>query len=112
MCIQPPLFFNTCTVEPPLIEVQPEHVSSISPGEDVSLSLLASGFYLIYQWKYADGSRLGSGFEGVNTSTLTIQDVEESGSYQCAVSNPAGTVLSYITNVTIGKSSSSQILCV
>ncbi len=87
----------------PLIEVQPEHVFSVPPGEDIALSLLASGYNLTYQWSYADGSILGRGHEGVTTPTLKIQGVEEAGSYQCAVSNPAGTIHSNITNVTIGE---------
>ncbi len=95
----PPLL--THTVQSPLIEVQPEHMLDTQPGQDISLTLLASGGDLTYQWQYGDGSPLGRGHEGVTTPTLTIRAVEEAGSYRCAVSNPVGTVFSTTVNVTV-----------
>ncbi len=67
---------------------------------------------LSYQWQYADGSPLQQSHDGVTTPTLTIRGVtgKDMTSYQCAVSNDVGTVLSIQVNLTLCKNYSNTIV--
>ncbi len=95
----------THTVDLPVITEQPVSLHNLLTGQNATFTLTASGMDLSYLWQYADGSPLQQSIEGVTTPTLTIRGVtgEDIKSYQCAVSNNAGTILSVQVNLTLCK---------
>lgn len=75
---------------PPVIDVQPGTVTA-EPGEDVTLTVSATGGSLTYQW-YKDDVPLA----GATASSLTLENVQwtDAGNYTVAVSNRYFTVTS------------------
>jgi hypothetical protein len=75
-------------LESPTIVTPPSNAAVCNAGENTSLSVLASGIDLNYQWK--KGSTVltdGGAYSGVNSSTLNISvSATETGSYTVVVS--------------------------
>ncbi len=69
--------------------LEPADRLEVSPGEEVTFVVKATGTVLLYQWQ-RDSSEL----VGANTSTLIISNVSEvnEGSYRCIVTNIIGEV--------------------
>ena len=90
--------YATLTVaDPPSIWAHPS--GTVGPeGTSVNLSVGANGSSLSYQWRKG-----GSNIFGATSSSLNIPSavVSDSGSYDCVVTNPWGTVTSNPATVTI-----------
>ncbi|GAA4453533.1 hypothetical protein GCM10023189_18740 [Nibrella saemangeumensis] len=73
------------------IATQPASNSTVAPGSLVTISLMALGTNLKYQW-YKDGAKIG----GQTTATLKITKVTKSdeGNYTCVIVGDCGTVTS------------------
>ncbi|MCB1134542.1 MAG: immunoglobulin domain-containing protein, partial [Verrucomicrobiae bacterium] len=83
---------------PLAITNQPPALTVVDPGENVSLTVGATGMTtLSYQW-FRNGGPLadGSGISGSQTATLTLTAVDDAdgGDYTVEVTNEAGTVTS------------------
>ena len=96
------------SVSPPSILTNPEENIGIEFGSSVTFSITADGIRLAYQWKRGDDSPLptnNSRFQGVNTRSLTILNVQlsDAGSYICVVSNLAGRAVSTEVKITISE---------
>ena len=76
----------------------PEDQVNIEEGATVMFSVTVVGLKLSFNWVFQNGSQLPTDTKhsGQNTSMLTIFSVshEDSASYQCQVSNAAGSVMS------------------
>ncbi len=74
------------------ISTQPVSLTAIA-GDDVTLTVVATGSNLAYQWK-KDGNNLSNGgnISGVTTNTLSLISVTTAdyGNYNCAVSGDCG----------------------
>ena len=81
----------------PIIRKPPESqtVAYITEYENITLHCIADGEGLSYSWKRQD-LELPHSATGSTTNTLVISGVreEDSGNYQCTVSNRFGTVSS------------------
>ncbi len=102
------LFCFCSTVPPPrIINVQVLNATNVSVNSDVVFSIIAEGLRLSYAWQRVGGPLLISEarYEGEDTDTLTIRRAEmnDSGSYVCAVSNSAGTETSTAVLLTVCK---------
>ncbi|MEP1788067.1 MAG: FG-GAP-like repeat-containing protein [Reichenbachiella sp.] len=86
-------------VEPAAITTQPASQSN-DPGEDVTLTLVAAGENISYQWK-KDGTAIDG--ETASSLDLTNFDSGDVGDYTCEVSNSCATVES--TAVTLSLNS-------
>jgi uncharacterized surface protein with fasciclin (FAS1) repeats len=87
--------------EPAVITTQPEASITAAVGDTVSLSVVATGQEPItYQW-----TKDGINIDGATGSTLTLSNVQsaDSGIYAVKVTNPAGTVTSTSSQVTVGE---------
>ena len=93
-----PLLVNACI--PPLIITQPQS-SQVTEGDSLTLSVVATGTNLTYQWK-KDGLVLSGG----NDSTYTIPDSSstDAGSYVVDVVNACGLAISNIAVVVVSGS--------
>ena len=99
--------------EPPRITSHPEDLKDAVPGKPVMFTAEATGTEpLSYQWEWKPAMDDGKWqpcdaekFPGVDSSTLTIPDVEKSneGSYRCVVSNNAGSQTSNPVKLNVGK---------
>lgn len=90
---------------PLAITVQPEPLTVVDPGEDVFLTVGATGTTaLSYQW-FKDGVELtdGTGVSGCQTATLSLTDVDDTdgGDYSVEISNQAGAVTSATAKVIV-----------
>jgi hypothetical protein len=84
---------------PPTITTQPQS-QAVAVGQDVSLSVVASGTApFTYQWYY-NGSSIGV---WAQNSTLTLYDVPTwyAGNYTVVVANTAGSVTSVVAALTV-----------
>ena len=78
-------------------------------GNSATFSVAAFGDGLTYQWQKNNMSLQttnGSKFEGVDTMTLTVNDVDiqDSGTYRCVVTNGTGNnVISNQATLKVGK---------
>ena len=72
----------------PSITTQPEEIG-IFANNDGSLSVVATGEELTYQWYFN-----GEAIEGATESTLSFENIQtgKAGSYYCVITNPAGRV--------------------
>lgn len=95
------------TVNSPVILENPEDQLEVEEGTTVMFSVMASGLKLSYNWMFQNGSQLpiDGKYAGQNTSFLTIFSIsrQESDSYQCQVSNPAGSVTSQPAHLSVCK---------
>ena len=78
------------TVPPPVILTGPQS-QTVPVGGDTTLTVVASGEQLTYQWQHE-----GSNIAGASNSSLPLSDVQSSdaGTYTVVVSNPGGSVTS------------------
>ena len=96
--------FGSHAADTPRITTHPCEIKDAVPGNQVAFSIQATGTEpLNYQWEHKTGD--GSEVEripGANSSTLTIPKVKKSdeGSYQCIVSNCAGSETSEYATLT------------
>ena len=81
----------------PAITNQPQNRSALA-GEDVSLSVNATGTGLTYQWR-----KDGTAIAGATEATLAFRPVQttDSGSYTVVVTNTAGSVTSQAATLTV-----------
>jgi hypothetical protein len=81
--------------EAPTLVKPPAHIQAV-PGEDVELSVEASGTDLRYQWQKRDSSFEYVDIDGATGKTLSLSDVTgtDASMYQVVVSNGLGTVQS------------------
>src|SRR2546430_3590270 len=81
----------------PKISAQPQS-TNVTLGVDVSLSVVASGTGLRYQWR-----RNGANIDGATNTTLVLNGITvfDGGSYTVVVANSAGTATSDIAEVRI-----------
>ena len=88
----------------PTITTQPETLE-IFTNHDGSLSVVATGESLTYQWYKVDEND-DIKLEGKTSSTLSFDSIQVSatGSYYCIITNPAGSVQSSIANVVVRQS--------
>ena len=81
----------------------------VSHGNSTAFFVEAIGDGLTYQWQKNNMSLQptnGKKFEGVDTMTLTVNDVDiqDSGTYRCVVTNGTGNnVISNEVTLTVGK---------
>src|SRR5690606_37793026 len=83
--------------EAPSITTQPQSVN-VCEGEDVTLSVVAQGDNLSYQW-YENGNPTGT-----NTSSLTLTNLTANGTYYVAITGAAacgGAITSNTITVTV-----------
>lgn len=88
---------------PATITAQPAS-QSIYEGEDLTLSVTAVGFpsALAYQWKAgAPYSGTYTNIPNATNATLTVPWITASADYVVVVTNTAGSVTSYVANVTV-----------
>lgn len=93
--------FTLAVVAPPLITSHPAN-RALFEGMNGTFSVgTASNAFLLYQWRYDNGSYLtnltdGGNIRGSGTSTLTVSNVSSGhvGAYSVIVSNAAGTAVS------------------
>lgn len=85
----------------PVIRLQPSSRSA-AIGEQVALSVGASGSQLTYQWR-----KDGRPIEGANEARLTLASVQagDAGAYDVLVGNSAGSAQSQAARVSIGRRS-------
>ena len=116
------LFTFLRTAGPPCITTHPKGLKDAVPGQAVTFSVHATGAEPIsyqWQWKPARDEQGGSekwqlcDREWSHGNTLKIPDVQKSneGSYQCVVSNCAGSQISEPAILSVGKYPISTTLC-
>jgi hypothetical protein len=91
---------------PPAISVQPPASYALAAGRAVTLNVLATGGPALgYQWR-KDGVAIG----GATAATYAIPAVTaaHAGSYDCVLTNDAGTVTSTATALTVSPSAFTQ----
>jgi beta-galactosidase len=93
----------TVTTPPPLITTQPQNLT-ISVGQSATLSVVATGTSLTYQWR-KDGTNLSNGanLSGATGSTLTLTNCQTtaSGAYSVVIANAGGSVTSAAASLTV-----------
>ncbi|MCI0746814.1 MAG: Ig-like domain-containing protein, partial [Verrucomicrobia subdivision 3 bacterium] len=87
-------------VAPPAITQQPAAQTSVEQNRPFSLSVLASGTPLFYQW-YKQGSGLISGATFATYSVSQAAFPGDTGDYFVVVSNPLGSQTSSVAHVTV-----------
>jgi uncharacterized surface protein with fasciclin (FAS1) repeats len=93
------VLLEPATLEPPVITAHPSPSVTADPGDTVTLSVVATSTQdMTYQW-----TRNGDDIDGATEATLVLSDVqpEDAGTYAVRVSNPAGTVTSDDSVVTL-----------
>ena len=81
----------------------------ITQGNSFTLSVAASGRFLTYQWfagtSLSNGMPLidGGQVSGATSDELTIMAAAATTTYFVIVSNPAGTAMSTVATITVGK---------
>ncbi|MBX3210888.1 MAG: hypothetical protein KF850_02550 [Labilithrix sp.] len=81
----------------PAVTEQPADVT-VDEGESFSLSVVATGGSLFYQWR-----KNGDDVPGANAATFTVPSaaLSDAGDYDVVISNAAGTVTSTVAVVTV-----------
>ena len=93
---------------------QPEDLLEVTPGDNITFTVVAAGDLLMYTWQRNTVRLLDVGkFSGTNTPTLTITDVreEEESTYRCVVSNVIRNVTSRVAQLTVCKYNLSGYMC-
>jgi len=109
------LFLFLPTADPPYITTHPKGLKAAVPGQSVMFTVHATGAEPIsYQWRWkpaGDGQGESEEWKPCdnqwsNGNTLTIPSIQKSneGSYQCIISNCAGSQISKEAKLSIGKS--------
>ena len=80
----------------PSLTNQPVSITT-NAGSPVTLSVLAGGMALTYQWYFNSTNAV---FQGTNP-TLTLTNVQNSGSYDVVVTNAYGAITSSIASLTV-----------
>ena len=83
----------------PTITTQPAAASSVMEGSTLTLSLVARGNQpLSYQWQFN-----GADLSGQNSASLVLNPitVDQSGDYQCVITNLYGSVTSAVASVRV-----------
>lgn len=97
------VFIISAVQSTPSIMTEPEG-SCVTAGSTVSLSVVASGRFLSYEWFEGSVGLIDDDvITGADTNTLTISDVAVNATYHVEVSNVAGRVSSLQVNVTVGN---------
>ena len=105
---------STHTADPPRIITHPKDVKDARPGQPAPFTVQVTGTELLtYQWRWKPA---GDGQEGseewqlcdmnwYDGTTLKIPNVQKlnEGSYQCVISNCAGSQTSTAAELSIGK---------
>ena len=88
----------------PSITMQPM-VQTVTPGENVTFAIAATGNMLTYQWAcYPNGSGVGTWISGATDATLTlyaVTDDMDGTRYTCVVTNPLGKATSTSVRLTV-----------
>lgn len=86
----------------PSIVTQPARLSAVTNGDSLSLSVVAAGDSLSYQWRVKHGTTT-TNIDGATDSTLTLSNVSTSdaGIYSVVINNLVGTVTSSSATVRI-----------
>jgi len=84
-------------VPPPVIALQPQSMI-VNVGDSATLSVLASGSNLTYQWR-----KDGNNIPGAVASVLMLPNIEltQAGAYSVVISNLGGIVASATANITV-----------
>ena len=109
------LFFMQ-TADPPRVTVHPQWVKDAVPGQPVTFTVETTGTEPLnyqWQWKPAGDEQGGSeewqlcDMESSDGTTLKIPSVQKlnEGSYQCVISNCAGSQTSSAAKLSVGKNS-------
>ena len=103
------------TADAPCITTHPKGLKDAVPGQPVTFTVHATGTEpLSYRWLWKPAGEEGGSKEWqlcdvqwCNGNTLSVPSVQKSneGSYQCIISNCAGSQISKEANLSIGKSS-------
>jgi len=89
---------------PPSITTQPVLTQYIADGANTTISVVASGPGLNYQWKLNNANiNNNANYSGVTTNTLTITNANLTlaGKYTCVVSNTGGSVTSHYSYLSV-----------
>ena len=107
------MFPHNYTADPARIHTHPSEVKNVVPGQPVTFTVLATGTEpLNYQWQWKSAGEDGGSeewqlcnMESSDGTTLTIPSVQKmnTGSYQCVISNCAGSQTSTEAELSIGK---------
>ena len=100
MCIDPPL--------PPVVMTNQSVVNLTMNNHNLTMKCVSNLRNLNYKW-IKRNDVLPSRAQGVNTSQLTIVNLkpEDSGDYQCVMSNSTGTISSEFLTINVtGKTES------
>ena len=110
------------TADPPQVTTQPKSLNDTVQGQTVTLTVLATGTEPLnyqWQWKPAGDEQGGSeewqpcDVEWCDGTTVKIPSVQKlnEGSYQCVISNCAGSQISTAAKLTIGKNTDGNRDC-
>ena len=106
------LFFMQ-TADPPRVTAHPQGAKDVVPGQPITFTVETTGTEpLNYQWQWKPAGEEGGSeewqlcdMESSDGTILTIPSVQKlnEGSYQCVVSNCAGSQISKVAKLSIGK---------
>ena len=101
------------TADPPQVTIHPNWLKDAVPGQPVTFTVRATGTEpLSYQWQWKPAGEEGGSeewqlcdTESSDGTTLSIPSVQKlnEGSYQCVISNCAGSQTSAAAKLSIGK---------
>ena len=107
------------TADPPQVTAHPQGVKDAVPGQPVTFTVLATGTEpLNYRWRWKPAGDEGGSeewqlcdMESSDGTTLKIPSVQKlnEGSYQCVISNCAGSQTSTTAKLSIGKNADTNI---
>jgi uncharacterized delta-60 repeat protein len=98
--------FELSLKQPTVITTQPPATLARTPGSSATLTVVASGTNLKYQW-YLDGKKIG----GQTSPTLLLDKLKEkdSGTYRCEVSGDCGIITSTACILTVSTASGARL---
>ena len=109
------------TADPPRVITHPQGVKDAVPGQPVTFTVHATGTEpLNYKWQWKPAGEEGGieewplcDMESSDGTTLTIPSVQKlnEGSYQCVISNCAGSQTSTAAKLCVGKNSDIKRNC-